>query len=302
MKRLLLALCIFAPPAWAKDYRPGTTFRDGRDAPVMVVLPVGRVLLGSSEAETTREGRPPTSAAFERPQREIAFDRPFAVGQSHVTRREYAAFAQATKRDVGGCVVVITGKWSDGRQPGYSYRNVGFAQRDDEPALCVDWQDAQAYAAWLSAKTNARYRLLTEAEWEYAARGGTTTARWWGDDTASICTRVNGGDRAYAALMPDDKTANTACSDGFGHTNPVRRFAANPFGLHDMLGNAWQWVADCFTAVPGAPSPTGPCVARSIRGGSWHNGVAVLRPATRFSLPATMRSSSLGFRVMRELP
>lgn len=296
-----LALLMVPMPAAARDRHPGDSFRDFRAAPIMVVLPAGRALLGSTEAETTREGRTPAFALWERPQRAVTFDHSFAVGRYHVTRREFAAFAQATNRPMAGCVIASGGKWSDGPVAANSYADVGQRQRDDEPALCVNWADANAYAAWLSARSGARYRLLTEAEWEYAARGGTATARWWGDDAASICTRANGGDRAYATAMPADKTANLACTDAFAFTSPVAHFPANPFGLHDMLGNAWQWVADCFTPVPGAVAPQGECQTRAIRGGSWHNSVSTLRSATRFSLPPTMRSSSLGFRVMREL-
>lgn len=310
MKRLLSAIALAAPivaslggpAAGARPRLPGETFRDRRGTPEMVVVPAGHALLGSTAAETDREGRTPAFALFERPQREVVFERAFAVGKYHVTRREFALFAKATGRRMAGCVVAIGGAWSDGPLPAYSYADVGQPQRDDEPALCVDWDDANAYAAWLTKRTGARYRLLTEAEWEYAARGGTTTARWWGDDPRSICTRVNGGDKAYAAVMPGDKTANLRCADGFAFTSPVGHFAANPFGLHDMLGNAWQWVADCFSPVPGAPVVEGACKTRSIRGGSWHNSVSTLRPAARFSLPAGMRSSSVGFRVMRELP
>ncbi|HEU0043432.1 formylglycine-generating enzyme family protein [Sphingomonas sp.] len=280
---------------------PGHSFRDRPETPVMVVVPAGRVLMGSDEAETTREGRPPAAAATERPRREVRFERPFAVARAHVTMAEFEAFASATRRPMAGCLVAVAGKWGDGPLPAHSYRNPGFRQRRDEPAVCIDWSDASAYAAWLSARTGFRYRLLTEAEWEYAARAGATTARWWGDTPAAMCTHANGGDRAYAAVMPGDKTANLSCSDGFAYTSRWRAFPPNPFGLHDMLGNAWQWVADCFTPVPGALKSAGACKARSIRGGSWHNGPPVLRAATRFSLPPTMRSSSLGFRVMREV-
>jgi len=295
---LLLTLAVVAVPASARAPR---IFRDGAGLPRMVVVPAGRALLGSSAAETTREARTPAFAAFEHPQREVTFAKPFAVGLIHVTRAEFGRFVAATHRDMGGCLVALAGKWSAGPLPTYSYANPGFAQRADEPALCVNWADATAYAAWLSARTHHRYRLLTEDEWEYAARGGTGTARWWGDEATSICTRANGGDRRFAAFMPSDKSANLACDDGYAFTNPGARFAANPFGLHDMLGNAWQWTADCFAAVAGSPPPPGECTARSIRGGSWHNSVSTLRAATRFSLPPTMRSSSLGFRVMREL-
>lgn len=305
MKRLALmtlVLALAATPAAAREHEPGESFRDFRAAPVMVVVPAGSATLGSDEAETTREGRTPAFAAWERPRREAVFAHPFAVGKYHVTRGEFAAFARATHRPMTGCVIARDGKWSDGPVAANSYADVGQPQRDDEPALCVNWADANAYADWLSRKSGAHYRLLTEAEWEYAARGGTRTARWWGDENASICGRVNGGDKAYAAAMPADKTANLACSDGFAFTSPVDHFAPNPFGLHDMLGNAWQWVADCFAPVPGGAQAEAECKSRSIRGGSWHNSVATQRPATRFSLPPQMRSSSLGFRVMREMP
>ena len=302
MTRLLPVFYLLAIATTASARTAGEPFRDKPFAPLMVVVPAGTALLGSTEAETTREGRAPAFAAFEHPQHSVTFARPFAVGRSHVTQREFVAFVRATRRAMDGCVVAIDGTWSDGRQPSYSYARPGWNRRDDEPAVCVDWDDANAYAVWLSQKTGAHYRLLTEDEWEYAARGGTATARWWGDEAETICTRVNGGDRRYATVMPADKSANPACDDGFAYTSPVAHFAPNPFGLNDMLGNAWQWTADCFGAVPGTAAPAGVCKGRSIRGGSWHNSVSTLRAATRFSLPPNMRSSSLGFRVLRELP
>lgn len=307
MRRELICLAILvvtvATPGLASPRaKTPRVLRDAPGLPVMVVVPQGRATLGSSEAETTREGRAPATGAYEHPQREVTFARAFALSRSHVTRAEFDRFVKATHRPMAGCVVALQGKWSDGPLAAYDYRNPGWKQRPDEPAVCVNWADAVAYAAWLSQRTGHRYRLPSEDEWEYAARGGTTTARWWGDAAADICARANGGDKSYAATMPDDKSANLACSDGFARTSPAGRYAPNPFGLFDMLGNAWQWTGDCFAAVPGSAPPAGPCNARSIRGGSWHNSVATLRAATRFSLPPTMRSSSLGFRVVREMP
>jgi formylglycine-generating enzyme len=277
--------------------RPGRIFRDRPDLPQMVVIPAGEGLIGSTPAETSREGRAPEQAAAEHPQRTIRIERPFAVGRFHVTQAEFAAFARATKRDMAGCVVLLAGKWSEGADRRYSFGNPGWKQARSEPAVCVSWDDAAAYTDWLSRRTGARYRLLSEEEWEYAARAGTVTARWWGDGREVLCRNANGGDRAYARVMPGDTTANLGCSDDFPYTSRSGRFPANGFGLHDMLGNAWQWTRDCFTA-----RADGTCAARSIRGGSWHNGPAVLRSATRFALPPGLRSSSLGFRVMRELP
>ena len=279
---------------------PRHSFRDGMAYPVMEPIPAGEATLGSNEAETTREGRTPAFAAYEHPQRKVRFVRPFAMGMTHVTRREFATFVGATKRNVDGCVVTVDGKWSEGPLAGYSFVHPGFFQRDDEPAVCISWDDASAYTAWLSQRTGKHYRLPSEDEWEYAVRGGNSTARWWGDDASDICKRVNGGDQSFAKMMPSDKSANTSCSDGYTYTNPVMRFPANPFGLRDTYGNAWQWAADCFVAVAGTAQPS-PCKARTIRGGSWHNSVSTLRSATRFSLPPAMRSSSLGFRIMREM-
>lgn len=303
LKRLmrgLLSLAVALASETVVEARP-RMFRDGPGLPLMVVVPMGSAVLGSSEAETAREGRLPALAAAEHPQRYVRFHHAFAVSRGHVTQAEFARFAEATGRAMAGCVVLLDGKWSEGPLPAHDFRHPAWKQRSDEPAVCVDWADANAYAAWLSQRTGHRYRLLSEDEWEYAARGGTETARWWGDDPADICTRANGGDEAYAKTMPSDKTANLACGDGFARTNPPGRFPANPFGLRDMLGNAWQWTADCFSGAPGTAPLGEPCKARSIRGGSWHSSVAILRSATRFSLPQTMRSSSLGFRVLREL-
>ena len=294
-----LAIAVITASADISQARSAT--RDDRaNLPAMTVIPAGSALLGSTEEETTREGRTPAFAAFEHPRHRVTFTRPFAVSTTDITRAQFAAFVRATGRDMNGCVVAIDGQWSKGPLPDYSFRNPGFIQGDDEPAVCVNWADASAYTAWLSARTGKHYRLLTEDEWEFAARAGTQTARWWGDSVSDICDHANGGDRLYAAAMPGDKSANLACSDGYTHTNPVGHFPANPFGLRDMLGNAWQWVNDCFAPVPGQTATATACAARTIRGGSWHNSASTLRAATRFSLPPDMRSSSLGFRVMRE--
>lgn len=304
MPKILIAMAALVSLAGSQtaEAKVARVFRDGSGLPEMVAVPPGSALLGSTEAETTREGRTPALAAYEQPQRSVRFARGFAISRGHVTQAEFARFVRATHRDMAGCVVAIDGKWSDGRLSAYDFRNPGWTQRGDEPAVCVDWADASAYAAWLSARTGQQYRLPREDEWEYAARGGRATARWWGDGSEDICARANGGDKAYAATMPDDKSANLACGDGATRTNAAGRFPANPFGLYDMLGNAWQWTADCFALVPGTAPAAAPCKARSIRGGSWHNSVATLRAATRFSLPPTMRSSSLGFRVVRDWP
>ena len=298
---LSLSISLSLMPAAAADYpvAPGRTFRDRAWSPELVVIPAGRFVMGSTEAETVREKRAPALAAYERPSHEVIFSAPLAVGKYHVTVGEFDRFVKATGRAVfDGCNVDDRGKWS--LQAKHSYRDPLFPQTDRHPAVCVTWDDAVAYAAWLSAETGHRYRLLRETEWEYAARGGTATARWWGDDSAGICLYANGADQSFNRANPGDAQANLACDDGYAGTNPVDRFTANPFGLHDMLGNAWQWLGECFRERYDAPPPDeARCGRRVIRGGSWHNSPSVLRAASRYWLLPNNRSSSIGFRVAR---
>ena len=307
-----LSLCLVqgtgaAGPAGAAPGYPvrvGQAFRDRPFAPELVVIPAGSFVMGSTEAETTREGRRPETAEWERPQHAVNVDAALGVGKYLVTRREFAAFVAATHRPMTRGCTVLDGTWQ--QEDAHGFADPAFAQTDLDPATCVAVEDAEAYAGWLSTATGHRYRLPREAEWEYAARAGTSTSRWWGDARDTLCAHANGADRRYAASYAADPHANTGCDDGFVHTNPGDAFPANPFGLHDMLGNVWEWTADCF--VPNyrdAPSKAsaeitaGDCSRRMIRGGSWHNSPDSLRSAARFWLPPGMHSSSLGFRIVR---
>jgi sulfatase modifying factor 1 len=139
--------------------------------------------------------------------------------------------------------------------------------------VCVSWEDASAYVRWLSQKTGKRYRLLTEAEWEYAARADTTTTRFWGDDAHRSCDYANGADVAAAARLSDVSIgAHALCDDRYAYTAPVGSYRANAFGLHDMLGNVWEWTQDCWnTTYSGAPTDgtawdAGDCSMRAVRG------------------------------------
>jgi formylglycine-generating enzyme required for sulfatase activity len=282
----------------------GHLFHDGAFAPEMMVLPAGVFVMGSGETEALRDGRRAESAAFERPHHPVTVGA-MAVSRYLVTRREYAAFATATaRRSPDGCMVLDDGKWQLEAQR--SFLDPAFPQSDIDPAVCVVVADAEAYAVWLSEQTGQQYRLLREAEWEYAARAGSSDSRWWQGDASTHCAHANGADRSYDRAHPGDVKVNTHCDDGYAHTNPGNAFPANPFGLHDMLGNVWEWIDDCFVAnYSGAPSEaaaqvrSGDCQQRVIRGGSWHNYPDALRTPTRFSLPVTMRSASVGFRVAR---
>lgn len=277
----------------------------------MVVIPAGAFMMGAPEDE-------PGRAAGEGPQRRVAV-RGFALGKFDVTRGQWAAFVAATKRPtLGGCA------WASATRhrpdPQASWRRVDFPQDDDHPVVCVTWRDAQDYAAWLTRRTGHRYRLPTEAEWEYAARAGTTSAYAWGA-TASH-ELANYGEEACCTGLASGR-------DRWARTSPVGAFPANPFGLHDMHGDVMQWTQDCLHnygdgptdgsayETPG-PLKAGPmvgdhlvgadaCAYRMLRGGDWGNPPRMIRSASRNYAPApgstieVYRSGGLGFRVARSL-
>jgi formylglycine-generating enzyme required for sulfatase activity len=155
----------------------------------------------------------------------------------------------------------------------------------------VNWEDAKAYAAWLSTMTGKTYRLLTEAEWEYAARAGTMTAYYWGDDVGKGNANCIGCGSRW---------------DG-QRASPVGSFKPNAFGLYDMAGNVWQWVEDCYhddySGVPtdGSAWAAGDCSSRMIRGGTWNGNPRLLRSADRIGSAPGNRSAILGFRLGRTL-
>jgi formylglycine-generating enzyme len=301
---LLLALTACATQPFPAA--TGRSFRDRSFAPDMVVLPAGRFLMGSTVDETQRVGRRAETAAWERPQHDVLVNKPLAVSRYLVTFAEYDYFIKATGHAVGGnCNVIDAGKWQ--AQPQRSYLNTAFLQTPRHPVTCVTVADAEAYLTWLSKVTGHRYRLLHEAEWEYASRAGTRAWRWGGDAPETICRFANGADQSYDRARPGEPNTNKSCDDGYLFTNPVDAFPANAFGLYDMLGNLWQWTADCFTAsYAAAPAEAsqavagGDCGQHIIRGGSWHSYPNALRSAARFALPTDMRSASIGFRVLRE--
>lgn len=292
-----------APPAAGFPVGVGGVFRDCADCPEMVVVPAGAFVMGSTEEEAEREGVPPAFAARERPAHRVVVDAPFAVGRFHVTRGDFAAFERMTGYGTrGGCWIGTgTDFVFDHRR---SWTRPGYAQTDRDPVVCVSWQDAVAYAAWVSTRAGHTYRLLTEAEWEYAARGGTAGARWWGSEPGRHCGHANAADASLRRQAPQFSSAD--CDDGFPRTSPVDAFPANPFGLFDVLGNAGQWVQDCWLDnYVGAPDRAdrmrteASCVARTARGGAWSSVPWRLRAAVRLRNSADIRFDNLGFRLAR---
>ena len=291
-----------APPAtpavgvFTKAPEPGERFSDCPNCPEMVWLPAGTFTMGSPGSEEGRDGH-------EGPQHRVTVGYPLAVARTEVTRDQYARFVSATGRgDGAGCNAFDSGdfRWSTSR----GWRQPGFGQGGEHPAVCVSWEEARAYAAWLRQQTGQPYRLLSEAEWEYAARGGTRWARWWGDDADVGCGAANTGD--LTARQQYSGWTVARCSDGHVYTSPAGTFRANAFGLHDMLGNVWEWVEDCYNpgygsapATGAAWTDSGDCGIRVARGGAWNGRPRDVRSAIRIRDATDARYSHLGFRVAR---
>jgi len=277
---------------------PDTVFRDCRDCPEMVVVPAGNFTMGSSASEKSwavSQGATPGSVSDESPQHHVAL-RSFALGKYDVTRGEYAAFVRETGYSAGDGCGHDGATWK--KQAGVSWRNPGFRQTDRDPVVCVSWQDARAYVSWLNGKVprqhstsgDGPYRLPSESEWEYAARAGSTTRFWWGDDDGSAA-----GHAWYKG-------------NAGGQTHSVGSKPANPFGLYDMAGGVWQWTEDCYAdsyanaPADGSAAETGNDCLRVDRGGSWFYAPWLLRAATRERNPIGYRDIMLGFRLARTLP
>jgi len=242
-----------AATAW-----PGASLRDCQECPELVVVPAGGFEMGSNEF-------------YERPRHKVMIARPFAIGRREVTFEEWDRCV-----DEQGC---------NYRPPD---RGWGRANR---PVTNVSWADATEFLEWLSAKTGKKYRLPSEAEWEYAARGGTQTLFWWGAEVRAGQANCVG---CLAAPLQQ--------------TSPSGSYAANPFGLYDTSGNAAEWVADCWhETYRGAPSDgsawvSRDCRERVLRGGSFASEGTYVRSSARFKYDADVRYYANGFRVARDLP
>ena len=274
---------------------PGMTLQDCPECPEMVVVPSGRFQMGSPSSDKGR-------LDDEGPVHEVTIARPFAVGVNEVTRGEFARFVSATGRSMGNaCWTYESGEWK--ARSGRHWRDPGFSQTDEHPVVCVRWNDAQAYVRWLSGETGEAYRLPSEAEWEYVARAGTRTAWYWGESESGQCRYANGADEASGDLGG----GKVRCNDGHARTSPVGSYEANGYGLHDVLGNVWEWVQDCWNgSYAGAPRDgsawtSGECGRRVLRGGSWHVNPRNLRSADRGRYWSGNRVSLIGFRVARTL-
>ena len=207
---------------------------------------------------------------------------------------------RATGHDVGdSCELWSDGKWTDVK--GKSFRNPGFDQTGDHPAVCISWEDAQAYVRWLGVKTGKTYRLPSEAEWEYAARAGSVTDYWWGP--VIDAGQANYGKRTTSLGRP--APGNPVPGEPLMGTMAASSFRPNPWGLHNVHGNAWEWVQDCwnndYIGAPGDGSVwvSGHCGTRVLRGGAFVHDAIVLRVTYRTRRNAASRGNLTGFRVAR---
>lgn len=274
--------------------------------PTMMSVPAGSFDMGSDDAEVefaVRLGAKSEQVQDEKPSHKVSVKQ-FALSVTEVTRDQFEAFvAESRYRPEGFCFGLDDQKKVQfgGER---TWENPGFPQQGDHPAVCLTWWDAKAYAAYLSRKTGHKYRLPSEAEWEYAARAGSTTSRHWGENNEDACQHANVADAVAVKAFKLDPAKFFSCTDGYVFTAPVAKFKPNAFGLHDMMGNASEWTEDCYsTSYNGAPTngsvwSAGNCDLRVIRGGSWAFRVSsALRTAS--GTPLFSGSTLLGFRVSR---
>lgn len=296
---LLFGLTIESAPA--ADGGTPKTFRDCDECPEMVIVPGGTFRMG---AEGGEEGRP------EGPPREVRIAQSFAVGKYEVTNRQFAAFVKATGYEVvKGCRGSFGGEWQVNPESHWTNLLLGQKAEPDLPVACISWLDARAFVQWLAEISGQPYRLPTEAEWEYAARGGSRGDFTWGDDPDRACVFANVYDLS-AEPVHDFGWQVADCDDGFPTLAPVGSYRPNSFGLYDAAGNVWEWVEDCYVAPYTTDLPTdgsalsvapGRCERRGVRGGSWITRPDRQRLTFRGRDPEDIRYSFFGLRVARSL-
>ena len=225
----------------------------------------------------------------------------FSIARYEVTRGQYAAFVDETGRETpDGCHTYGDGGW--GSRAGRSWRDPGYPQTDDHPVACVSRDDALAYARWLSEREGRSYRLPTEAEWEYVARAGSEAARHWGNDTGRACVWANAGDRTLGRHYGEWPWTVHPCDDGYVHTAPVGSYRVSLYGVHDIMGNVWEWTCSSYDAAYRGAEHRCTSSDRNgvVRGGSWSNSPRWTRSAARFENRADVRFDLVGFRLAHD--
>lgn len=293
---------VVEPKPSNQGWTPGGVFSDCDTCPKIVVITAGSFNMGSPNSEVGRQND-------EGPVHKVTFLRPFALGKTEVTQREWGACVSD-----GKCRATDVGCGSSrGR-----YYAEACRKRGEEPVTGVNWEQALGYTEWLAAKTGKPYRLPSEAEWEYAARAGSVTSRYWGNSPDPACQFANVYDthsyseKRYFGYPEDEKTDEEKkdtfkCDDQSRDVVKVGEFKPNAFGLYDILGNVWEWTEDCFhenyDAAPsdGSAWLSGDCSLRVFRGGSQNTSPPYVRSANRAHGPYSKSGGGLGFRVARTL-
>lgn len=265
--------------AQATEPQPGKVFKDCKDCPEMVVLPAGKFIMGTPDDEVGRE-------PDEGPMHEVTFAKPFAMSRFQITAAEWDSYIRQTG------VKIPDGDTRPGREciaskPRYS-------QGPRQPAVCMNFPEVQAYVAWLSKKTGHQYQMVSEAQREYAARAGSTGPFPFPFDEG----------KEYSIA----KHANTyGPADGYSYTSPVGSYPANAFGMYDMHGNVYEWIADCeHPNYVGAPTDGNAwvepgCESLQLRGNDWGEAPVFSRSGNRNNIYPQTRGDWIGFRVVRVL-
>jgi formylglycine-generating enzyme required for sulfatase activity len=294
------------------SFRPGQGLTDpfldrSGSAPPLLVIPAGKFVMGAAADE---DG----TRASEQPPHEVVFPIGFALGRNEVTVGEFRAFVHAsayvtTAEKVGGSSIYDENSGRMTETAGVSWQDDYRGKRapDNLPVIHISWDDSTAYLDWLSARTGKKYRLPSEAEFEYALRAGSSTRFWWGNGTPTrVVANVTGaGDRSPAHRTR--RKAFPRYDDGHWGPAPVRSYSPNPFGVYDVDGNVSEWVADCWhenyvRASRDSRAWINPgCDRHVVRGGSWGSDPDLVRSAFRISALTATRSARVGFRVARDL-
>ena len=272
----------------------GAILRDCELCPTIMVVPAGSFSMGSPVGEAGRYDN-------EGPIHPVSIPETFGLGVYEVTRGQFRAFVKDSGHEAGEACWTYEGRrWRE--RAGRSWRFPGYAQNEQHPVVCVNWDDASRYVEWLSFKTGQQYHLPTESEWEYAARAGTKRTYYWGDgieDGWKQCRYANGADLRTGLFW------RAGCDDGHEYTAAVGSYLPNPFGLHDMLGNVWEWTHDCWSddysdaPADGSAYGVGQCELRVLRGGSRYVSAEGIRAAHRLRFDPSSRNQNTGFRVAR---
>jgi len=299
--------------------RPGAIFTEPATGMEFVWVSGGCFQMGQSQAEKAQLIKTDKAwyekfALDELPRHKVCVDG-FWMGKNEATVGQWRRFIKATgyqtdaQRDAGGIKGSSVfhkkddGSWGWGWVAGRDWDDPGFAQLADHPVTCVSYNDVEKFIAWLNRESLGKYRLPTEAEWEYACRANSTTIRFWGDDADQACAYANVGDqtRCPEGLGFSNKHE---CRDGYFYPAPVGEFKANAFGLDDMLGNVWEWCSDWYAkdyykSSP-AQNPKGPATGsyRVFRGGGWSGSSQDVRSANRVRFRPSNRINFLGFRLV----